>query len=148
MNKLTTLFLFIATLLMASCGFRDGFIVTEYKGILSQSSQRGLDTVSPVSIQTKNAKHIVGFPSIFYMENVEEGEAQIIQWSHWLNENEFCSVEENSSYEFEIDCGDKVGELIVFLTFSDSEGVQTISKTFRILVEANQLEVDVFPNGR
>ena len=142
----------ILTILMIlpSCGLRDGFKTSEYIGILSQSPNGSLDTTFPVSVATKNAKHITGYPSIFYMSlDVNGNGEQVVAWDHWLNQSEKCLVVSNADGNYELDCEENIGVLTIFLTFTNSEGEnETIFETFDRYSEANQSEGDVFPDGR
>lgn len=138
-------------LLIPGCGFRDGFKTSEYQGVLTKSPVGNLLNFShPISIETKNAKHITGYPSIFFSSSlVGEGAVEIVGWDHWLNQSEQCAEVFNNDGSYEVDCGQNIGVLSVFLTYKDGNGDnQTLFTQVTIKSESNQSESDVFPEGR
>ena len=143
-------YLLLGTTLLG-CGFNDGFTADEYKGAITRAPEGGsLSNDYPYEIHTKNAMHIVGYPSIFFERKVDVDEVtQVVSWDHWLNNNEQCEETLNGDGTYEVDCDDRIGELTVFLTYVNDLGQQnTLFIRTMISVDEQAQEADVFPDGR
>lgn len=143
-------YLLLGTTLIG-CGFNDGFTSSEYKGVITRAPSGGALAVDyPYEIHSKNALHIAGYPSIFFEQLVDsEQVTQVVSWDHWLNNNEQCDEALSGEGIYEVDCGDRIGELTVFLTYANTLGQKnTLFIRTMISVDESAQEADVFPEGR
>jgi len=146
---------FLCLLPLWGCGGLDGF--ESNFADLAQKSIEALPNADgeisfvsgPATISTRNAVFAAGFPAIFDFQVVDpEVNPILISWEHDLNVTDQCIERFGTDNSYTLECGERTGELFVYMTYQKSFRERTI--VYQTVIESYRsvTDTDVFPLGR